>query len=177
VRIRQVKPSFFKDARIAELPPAVRLTYIGLWMLADDAGYYRWDPAEAGLELYGYESRTKRERDVTAHLARLVEAGRVADLKCGHIVIPTLKDHQRFAGPTKRVLTYEREHVKCAPPRISPQVPAGITPFPDTVRSVADVEQEPERNGAGTVSAHENEDERTALLAAFGRQGLPVGRS
>jgi hypothetical protein len=173
VRIRQVKPSFFKDARIAEMTPAVRLTYIGLWMLADDAGYYRWDPAEAGLELYGYESRTKRERDVTAHLARLVEAGRVADLKCGHIVIPTLKDHQRFGGPTKRVLTYEREHLTCAPPK-RPAPPRDSPPIPDPVWNGSG--NGTERNVDGTVDPREREteEERIALLDAYRRQGLPA---
>jgi hypothetical protein len=171
VRIRQVKPSFFKDARIAELPPAVRLTYIGLWMLADDAGYYRWDPAEAGLELYGYESRTKRERDVTAHLARLVDAGRIVDFGCGHLLVPHLVTHQRLAGPTKRVLTYEREHIKCAPPRVSPQVPAGITHLPDTVRLGTDVDVEPERNGTGTVDGRKRHDDETEFRSRVPRPG------
>lgn len=147
MRIRQVKPGFFKDARVAALRPAVRLTYIGLWMLADDAGFLRWDASEAGLELYGYESRAKRERDVTAHLAELVAAGRIVDFGCGHVSIPTLTDHQRFGGPTKRVLTFEREHLKCAIPRI-PATPRESPPLPDPVRIRNGTEREQERNGS-----------------------------
>lgn len=164
MRIRQVKPSFFKDARIAALTPAVRLFYIGLWMLVDDAGYYRWDAAEAGLELYGYDSRTKRERDVTAHLASLVAAGRVIDLDCGHIVIPSFTDHQRFAGPTKRFLGYEREHVKCAMPRTSPQVPAVSRTSPQVpapVRIGTGTELEPVRNVSELVDARKRDDDET----------------
>lgn len=162
MRIRQVKPSFFKDARIAALTPAVRLFYIGLWMLADDAGYYRWDAAEAGLELYGYDSRTKRERDVTAHLAALVKAERVTDLGCGHVLVPKLTEHQRFGGPTKRVLTYEKEHLRCTPPRI----PAGTRaspPIPGTVSNGNGKERElgMERNGTELVDARKREDEET----------------
>lgn len=153
-----MKPSYFKDARIAALTPAVRLTYIGLWMLADDAGYYRWDVAEAGLELYGYESRGKRERDVTNHLAQLVAAGRVVDLGCGHITIPTLTDHQRFGGPGKRVTTYQVEHT-----RDCPRVPADTRDsplIPDTVRNGT------ERKGDGTerygtVDARNRDDDET----------------
>lgn len=160
MRIRQVKPSFFKDARIAALTPAVRLFYIGLWMLADDAGYYRWDAAEAGLELYGYDSRAKRERDVTAHLAALVVAERVVDLGCGHVLIPKLADHQRFGGPTKRVLTYEKEHLRCTPPRI----PAGTRvspPIPGTVSNGSGKGNGTgtERNGSELVDARKREDE------------------
>lgn len=158
MRIRQVKPSFFKDARIAALSPAVRLFYVGLWMLVDDAGYYRWDAAEAGLELYGYDSRSKRERDVTAHLAALVEAERVTDLGCGHVLIPTLTDHQRFGGPTKRVLTYEKEHLRCTPPRI----PAGtrVSPLvPGTVRIGTERELGTERNVSELVDARKRDDD------------------
>jgi hypothetical protein len=168
MRIRQVKPSFFKDARMAELPAPVRLTYIGLWMLADDAGYYRWDVAEAGLELYGYESRTKRERDVAKHLEALVKAGRVTDLGCGHVLIPTLTDHQRFGGPTKRVTTYQREHADC--PRI-PATPRDSPPIPDTVRNGT------ERYGdgterSGTVDARKRDDETESDFKA--RVGIPA---
>ncbi len=142
MRIRQVKPGFFKDARMAELSPEERLFYIGLWMLADDAGYLRWDPAEAALELYGYDPRDQRERAVTDHLAVLIAAGRVTNLECGHLFVPTFTTHQRLAGPTSRVLTYEREHLKCYAPRI----PAGVRDdptSPDPVRSGTG-------NGAGT---------------------------
>lgn len=54
-RIRQIKPSFFKDPDMAALTPPVRLFYVGLWCLADDAGYYRWDVAEVGIELFGFD--------------------------------------------------------------------------------------------------------------------------
>lgn len=169
MRIRQVKPSFFKDARMAELPAAVRLTYIGLWMLADDAGYYRWDASEAGLELYGYESRGKRERDVSKHLAALVEAGRLTDLGCGHVLIPTLVDHQRFGGPTKRVTTYQREHADC------PRIPAGTRdspPIPDTVRNGTERESGTGKERSGTVDARKRDDETESDFKA--RVGIPA---
>ena len=125
-RIRQIKPAFFKDPDMAALTPATRLFYIGLWCLADDAGFYRWDVADVGVELYGFEPRARRERAAQEHLNVLVAAGRVVMEPCGHLRIPTFAEHQRFAGPTKRVLTYEREHLKC----VSPQVPAGPRGFP-----------------------------------------------
>lgn len=118
---------------MAALSPSVRLFYIGLWMLADDAGYIRWDADEAAIEIYGYESRGRRDRLVTDNLAALVTVGRVVDLKCGHLRIPTLTDHQRFGGATKRVLTFEREHLSCAPPPL-PADPRGDPPPPAAVR-------------------------------------------
>lgn len=177
MRIRQVKPSFFKDARIAELTPAVRLTYIGLWMLADDAGYYRWDAAEAGLELYGYESRGRREREVAAHLAALVKADRVVLLSdpkfgyeaCPHVFIPTLTDHQRFGGPTKRVTTYQREHADC------PRIPADTRvspPLPDPVRNGSGTGNGSGTERSGTVDAHKRDDETESEFRD--RVGIPA---
>jgi hypothetical protein len=137
MRIRQVKPAFWTDSTIAGLPPAVRLFYIGLWMLADDAGYLRFDTPQIANELYGYESRKKREREVDAFANSLIEEGRVVLYGCGHAFIPHLTDHQRLSGETHRVVSVKREHEGCtrspASPRTSPLVP-------DTVR-----------NGRGTV--------------------------
>lgn len=132
MRIRQVKPAFWTDATIAELPASVRLFYIGLWMLADDAGWFRWDVPQIANELYGYESRRKRERDVGAFADLLEGSQRFARLDCGHAFIPTLMTHQRISGEGKRVLTFSREHQSC------PRVPAETRdspPIPDTVRN------------------------------------------
>jgi hypothetical protein len=138
MRIRQVKPAFFKDARIAELSPPVRLFYIGLWMLADDAGWYFWDVAEVGNELYGYEPRGRRERNAAAYLEALVDSGRVIRHDCGHITVPTLTEHQRLSGMTKQVRTVLKEHEsRCLPQ--STAVSRGSPLLPDT-----------ERNGIGT---------------------------
>jgi hypothetical protein len=37
-RIRTIKPSFFKSLTVTALPKATRLTWLGLWTYADDAG-------------------------------------------------------------------------------------------------------------------------------------------
>lgn len=120
MRIRQVKPSFWADAKLAALSERARLFYIGLWMLADDAGWLRWDPAEAARDLYGYESRKHREQRVVAMFGEIMGAGRVELHDCGHAFIPTLRDHQRFASADKQVRTIEREHAAC------PRPPAGV---------------------------------------------------
>lgn len=144
MRIRQVKPSFFKDPIMAELSPATRLFYVGLWMIADDAGWLRWDAAEIGLELFGYEARGRRERNVTAYLAELVAAKRVIHHDCGHVSIPKFLDHQRLAGLTKQVRTVAKEHEKeCSP--TTPANPRGLPQSTDTVRNG-------NGNGTGTVS-------------------------
>lgn len=115
MRIRQVKPAFWTDARVAALPAPARLFYIGLWMVADDAGWLRWDVSQIANELYGYESRRKRERDVETYLALLVTAERVVVHPCGHVEVPKLTTHQHLSVVSKQVRTYQREHADCLP--------------------------------------------------------------
>ena len=98
MRIRQVRPEFFTDAVTAHLPPAVQVTYIGLWCVADDAGWLSWDVAQIGALLYPYMSVHVRERAVAHAGETLVAAGRMELHDCGCAHIPTLPDHQRIGG-------------------------------------------------------------------------------
>lgn len=84
---------------MASLPPNVRLTFMGLWGLADDDGYFEWKPGEIAAELYRYANTHSRERQVEAHLAALVGAGPVKLLECGvHGVIPSMPNHRIQSG-------------------------------------------------------------------------------
>ena len=98
VRIRQVKPAFWTDKVMAGLPKSARLTYIGLWMLSDDAGWIEWDIDTAGAELFPYESVKRRLRELTSDLEALMAAGRVVRHDCGCLQVPHLEEHQRISG-------------------------------------------------------------------------------
>lgn len=156
MRIRQVKPAFWSDDKLAGLSEATRLFYIGLWMIADDAGWFRWNPVETAGDLYRYETRTRRERRVCDMFERLSDAGRVVLHPCGHAFIPTMTNHQRLSGVAKQVQTSWKEHQACvipqvpADPRDSPQEPAD--PRHGTGRNGIGTEREQgtERNGKGT---------------------------
>src|SRR5688500_9893628 len=106
MRIRQIKPAYWVDARVQkELSAEEREIYIGLWMQADDAGWFECDAAVIGAELLRYEAVPEREDKIERTLARLAAIGRIQVLDCGHALVPTLTRHQRFAGKTKRVYT------------------------------------------------------------------------
>lgn len=98
MRIRQVRPEFFTDAVTAHLSADVALLYIGLWCVADDAGWLRWDVPQLGATLRPYQSVPVRERRVTMAGECLVAAGRIVRYDCGCAYIPTLVDHQRIGG-------------------------------------------------------------------------------
>lgn len=113
MRIRQVKPEFWSDPDMAELPAPVRLTYIGLWNLADDAGWLVADATYIGHQLYGYDDRATREDIVADHLYALQAAGKVVLEDCGHALIPTLAVHQRQNAATRRVEMVKKAHEQC----------------------------------------------------------------
>jgi hypothetical protein len=98
VRIRQVRPEFWADETIARMPMAVRLFYIGLWNVADDGGWLSWRVPHIGAVLFPYDPARRRERQIEAWSAVLVEAGRLDLYPCGCACIPTLPKHQRVSG-------------------------------------------------------------------------------
>lgn len=55
-RIRTIKPDFFKNEPLAELPPLTRLLFIGLWTLADRAGRLEDRPKRIRAEVFPYET-------------------------------------------------------------------------------------------------------------------------
>ena len=124
LRIRQVKPDYWRDDRLATLTDTERLVYIGLWMVADDAGWFRESVTGIATDLFPYLSRPARERRVSGALATLKALGRIESHPCGHSHIPHLTDHQRLASSDKQVRTSLREHERCPSP-VTPAGPAG----------------------------------------------------
>ena len=114
MRIRQIKPSYWDDTRLHHTPgigAEVREFYIGTWQLADDIGWLAWDVSAIAKQLYGWQSVTRRERNVREWGARLAGIGRLTIYECGHAYIPTLSKHQRIGGTKTEGVA--KEHQKC----------------------------------------------------------------
>ncbi len=109
MRIRQVRPEFWTDERLASLPDAVRLFYIGLWGVADDLGWMRWEPMRIGALLYPYRSPRRRDKDITTWSVMLTEIDRLVIHECGCANIPTLPKHQIIGG--RKSETEYRRHL------------------------------------------------------------------
>lgn len=98
MRIRQIRPEFFTDPVTGHLAPSVQVTYIGLWCVADDAGWLDWDVPQIGALLYPYKSVHARESLILKAGAELVAVGRLSVMDCGCALIPTLAHHQKIGG-------------------------------------------------------------------------------
>ena len=51
-RARNIKPGFYRDAALVELPVETRLLFPGLWMLADREGRLEDNPKQIKMEIY-----------------------------------------------------------------------------------------------------------------------------
>ena len=55
-RARNIKPAFFKNEHIADMPLHARLLFIGLWTLADREGRLQDRPRKICAEIFPYEA-------------------------------------------------------------------------------------------------------------------------
>ena len=134
MRIRQVRPEFWTDSTVAAFAPGIRLFYIGLWCVADDFGWFRWNETEIGAVLFPYESPKRRQRDVSAWGETLLDSGRLIRFKCGCAWIPTLERHQVNGG--KKAGTYRDKHLNQGHPSERVRTVREVPIVPLTVRRV-----------------------------------------
>lgn len=98
MRIRTIKPEFFKHDGLAELPPVCRLLFVGLWCLADRRGRLEDRPLRIRIEVLPYEERA----DVDGMLGELHRAGFIARYQTADglrlVQIVNFERHQRITG-------------------------------------------------------------------------------
>ncbi len=137
-RSRTLKPEFFTDADLCELPPLHRLLYAGLWGQADRRGVFLDKPRELKTKLLPYDSC-----DVDAMLSDLQQRGFVRryvarGYRCGYL--PKLPKHQHF---------HKDEKQSDLPGPEASEVPPVATPRPAEFQSTP----APPQPGADAVAA------------------------
>ena len=91
-RARSIKPDFFANEELAELPPETRLLFIGLWTLADREGRLEDRPKRIKMQLFAADSF-----EVDSMLDELAAAGLISRYEVDgsrYIAIPTFAKHQ-----------------------------------------------------------------------------------
>jgi len=90
-RTRSLKPGFFKNEILGQLPLQDQLLFAGLWTLADRSGRLEDRPARIKAEIFPY-----RNIDVEASLCRLHQAEFIIryTVDAPYITIPTFAKHQ-----------------------------------------------------------------------------------
>ncbi|GGW99050.1 hypothetical protein [Streptomyces chartreusis] len=104
-RIRTIKPEFFTSLTIADLTPEQRLTFIGLWTHADDAGRCVDDPRLIKAAVWPLDDRTAA--DIEVDLKALTESSLITRYTLKqkrYIAVTNWREHQRINRPTKSKL-------------------------------------------------------------------------
>jgi hypothetical protein len=100
MRIRQIKPEFWKDDKVGQLTAHQKLLFIGLWMLADGEGRLYNRHVIIKAELFAYDDKLTLKQ-VESDLVRLHDLGLILlyqaeGKQC--IVINNFHKHQKLSG-------------------------------------------------------------------------------
>jgi hypothetical protein len=103
VRIRSVKPDFFRDEITGHMDPSAALFYVGLSCYADDEGRFEWIAALIRADLDPFDAKWGGVVGIEKQLEGLASLGRVIryTVNARHYgVIPTQKRHQKPNRPS-----------------------------------------------------------------------------
>lgn len=102
-----LKREYFSDFEFqTELNAEQREAYMGLWQLADDAGWLEWQPEQIAAHVYRFAGRAGVDL-LEAAAARLKETGRLRVLACGHAHLPRGEGHARPGRPSNNQDTFD----------------------------------------------------------------------
>lgn len=109
-RIRTIKPEFFTSLTIADLTPEQRLTFIGLWTHADDAGRCVDDSRLIKAAVWPLDDRTAA--DIEIDLKALTESSLITRYTLNrkrYLAVTNWDEHQRINRPTPSKLPAPEE--------------------------------------------------------------------
>lgn len=145
-RIRTIKPEFWEDEKLADLPLQARLLFIGTWNFSDDFGVFPDSIKWIKAKIFPYDSL--RENDVKSWLDALVK---------NRMLIPFLYEEKsyymirRFRSHQIIDKRYERSIIQ---PEILSKIP-GLTDFTKLPHSEHIVNTPPEMEGKGNGNGKE----------------------
>lgn len=96
MRIRSIKPEFFRDEDLSDLSAMTRLLFIGLWCMADGEGRLQNRPRRIKADIFPYD-----DYEVEDGLALLASNGFILIYTVGdisYIAVSNFKKHQRITG-------------------------------------------------------------------------------
>jgi hypothetical protein len=97
-RARFIRPEFFTDEKIGELPMAARLLFIGSWCHADINGVLEWRPKQLRALVFPHDENIK-SIEVEMWMSDLVSSGLVTPYQYGsttYAQITNFQKHQTF---------------------------------------------------------------------------------
>ena len=112
MRGRYIMREYWTDSDLfLRLTAEEREVYIGLWMLADDAGWMPRDIPAIGAAIYHYEDRKPREKMVRDALDRLRLLGKIESHRCC-LYLPAVSRYPRSGRKSLEHSESHRKHSK-----------------------------------------------------------------
>lgn len=93
-RARSIKPGFFKNELLAQLPCQTRLLFIGLWTLADRAGRLEDRPMRIRIEIFPYD-----QVDIDPMLQALADQGFIDRYQSGGVRVISIANFGKHQSP------------------------------------------------------------------------------
>lgn len=95
MRSRVIRPEFWSDAALARLSHGARLTFIGMWMIADREGRLIDSPLSVCGQLYPYEG-PEMLHQVDRWIADLAQAGLIARYEADGVRAIQIRSFARY---------------------------------------------------------------------------------
>jgi hypothetical protein len=168
-RIRTIKPEFFLDDELAELPPLTRLLFIGLWTIADCAGCLHDRPKRIKAQVLPFDNCDPENMLQDLHNAKFILRYRVANE--AYIKVVNFNKHQRLSGLEAQSMSHIPQPEKVEEQQKNTE--EALEKHSRSDEEAANVQEGKgkERKGIGkekTIAAPENDlpDEKPAAVAA-----------
>jgi len=152
MRIRTIKPEFFKHDELAELPPLIRLLFVGLWCIADCRGRLEDRPTRIKVEVLPYD-----KINIVEALDLLVEKCCIAryTVKGENIIqVINFRKHQRITGKEAQT----------------------VSKFPSQFPELIEDTPEAEKDEPGELPGNNGETPETTGREGKGREGNKEGK-
>ena len=125
MRIRTIKPEFWRSDDIAALSIEDRLLFIGLWSYVEDNGVGRDDPQLIQCDLYPHDTFTEASLRTHGGLMRLSQQGLITRFEGPdgrrYLQINSWDKHQKINRPSKsRFPQYNAENCALTEGSLSP---------------------------------------------------------
>ncbi|MFC2777582.1 MAG: hypothetical protein ACFN4K_05845, partial [Pauljensenia sp.] len=125
MRIRTIKPEFWRSEDIASLSVEDRLLFIGLWSYVDDNGVGRDEPQLIQCDLYPLDTFTEASLRTHGGLMRLSQQGLITRYEGPdgrkYLQVNSWDKHQKINRPSKpRFPQYNAENCTLTEDSLSP---------------------------------------------------------
>lgn len=115
-RQRMIKPDFFESGSLAECSRDARLTFVGLWVMADDKGNMKFEERKLVRQLFPYDDLDPRM--LIVWLAELEDVGCIKTYEAHGDVcvsIPNFPIYQTVKNPSKSTVPAPPEGLREGP--------------------------------------------------------------